>query len=90
MLIVFFSSVSNYHGHNRYPTHISMWVMKSQVTVNLWLQTDQVKSVEVDVPEISTRYADHFSQFLLTKSSEASSKNLTCCILYNTLLNSSR
>mgnify|MGYP001804293501 CR=1 FL=1 len=37
-----------------------------------------------------TRYAGHFSQFLLTKSAEASSRSFICCILYKTLLNSSR
>ena len=42
MLIVDFSSLSNNHGHNRHQTHISMRVMKSQVTVNLWwVQTDR-------------------------------------------------
>ena len=30
----------------------------------------------------STCFADHFSQFLLTKSTEAFSKNFTTCILY--------
>ena len=30
-----------------------------------------------------TCFADHFSQFLITKSTETFSKNLTTCILYN-------
>ena len=38
----------------------------------------------------STRFADHFSQFILNKSLEASSKNITWCILYETSLNSLR
>ena len=38
----------------------------------------------------SPRFADHFSQFILNKSLEASSKNITWCILYETLLNALR
>ena len=38
---------------------------------------------------ISTRFADHFSQLLLTKSSEASSRSFICGILDKTSLHSS-
>ena len=38
----------------------------------------------------STRFAGHFSQFILSKSLEASSKNITWCILYETSRNSLR
>ena len=35
---------------------------------------------------VKTRFFDHLFQFLLAKIYEASSKNLTCCILYKTSL----
>ena len=37
--------------------------------------------------QTSTRFADHFSQFILNKSLEASPKNITWCILYETAPN---
>ena len=36
-------------------------------------------------PHTSTHFVDHFSQMLLTKSSEASAKNFTCCISYKSI-----
>ena len=36
------------------------------------------------------RFSDHLSQFILTKSPEASSGKFICCVLYKTSLKSSR
>ena len=67
------------------------WYNSAVQTINRGLSRNRPKGGR-NSPQrhTSTRFADHFSQVILKKSLEAFSKNITWCILYETLLNALR